>query len=206
AASIGSLEAIAPSFVAAIEARIAASRASESYEVFKALCGRERIYVGLKKGETFRSMGAASGAEGTGAPGALGETGFDGLMSDCSEAPEESASEAYLIWLIAPSPTGGACAVEFAGGASESAATFVYRFDGSFEFFVGQLNRALEAIDFRREVIRLNEEELLKPANLSYLMAIQRNAALQFVRKSFSERLIHRSLEGWKESLRKAFA
>ena len=216
AASLGQLGQIAPSFVAAVEARIAASRARDTYEEFKALAGRDNIYVGFKKGQTFEGRGgsgddgaAASGGDGSGAASMLqglgGLAGSAASVSDAASPTGENAQDAYLIWLIAPSPKGSVCAVEFAGGAADTAATFVYRFNGSFEHFASQLNHALEAIDFRREVIRMDDSDLTNPANATYLMAVQRNAALQFVRTSLAGRIIHSSLETWKQQLEASF-
>ena len=108
----------------------------------------------------------------------------------------------YLLWLIAPSPDGQFAAVEFA---EADAATFVYRTDGDFNAFAGQLNRALEAIDFRREVIRLSDDELRRPVNADYYMAAKRTAALQFVRANFKGRVIHSGVEAWTRKLTDLF-
>jgi hypothetical protein len=50
-------------------------------------------------------------------------------------------------------------------------------------------------------VIRLSAEELQKPENDSYLMAVKRTAALQFVRSHFVGRVIHSNTEAWKRRL-----
>jgi hypothetical protein len=72
---------------------------------------------------------------------------------------------------------------------------------GDFEAFARQLNRALEAIAWGREVIRLTDDELRKPENADYYMAAKRTAALQFVRANFAGRVIHSSPEAWKKKL-----
>jgi hypothetical protein len=100
--------------------------------------------------------------------------------------------------MIAPSPDGQYAAVEFAEADS---ATFVYRTGGNFTAFARQINRALEAIDWRREVIRLTDAELRKPENADCYMAAKRTAALQFVRANFAGRVIHSSPEAWKRKL-----
>jgi len=111
---------------------------------------------------------------------------------------EKVSTDPYLLWLIAPSPDGKYAAVEFAQADS---ATFVYRTDGDFDSFARQLNRALEAICFKREVIRLSDDELKKPENADYFMATKRTASLQFVRANYAGRVIHASLEPWKRTL-----
>ena len=111
---------------------------------------------------------------------------------------EDVPPDPYLLWLIAPSPDNQYAAVEFAEADS---ATFIYRTGGDFNDFAWQLARALEAISFRREVIRLSDEELRKPENADYYMAVKRTAALRFIRANFAARIIHSSAESWKRKL-----
>ena len=115
-----------------------------------------------------------------------------------SEDQDEEPTDPYLLWLIAPSPDGRYAAVEFA---EADAATFVYRTGGDFISFAHQLSRALEAIDFKREVIRLSDKELRDPDNADYYMASKRTAALRFIRSNFVGRVIHSSAEAWKNKL-----
>ena len=173
AASIGQLSGIASSFVTALENKLSVTRAAESYEVFKEACDPARIYIGFRKNEA-----SSAGAE--------------------SQAEAEVEADQYVLWLIAPSPDGQFAAVEFA---EADTATFVYRTGGDFDGFAKQINRALEAIDFKREVIRLSDDELRKPENADYYMAAKRTAALQFIRSNFVGRVIHSSPETWKRKL-----
>jgi hypothetical protein len=128
--------------------------------------------------------------------GALG--GIPGGSGAEAENEDGLLPDSYLLWLIAPSPDGQFAAVEFC---EANSATFVYRTGGNFPVFAGQLNRALEAIRFRREVIRLTDAELQKPENADYYMAAKRTAALQFIRSRFTGRIIHSSTESWKRKL-----
>jgi hypothetical protein len=173
AAQLGRLAALSPSFAAALERKIAETRAAEYYKAFKALCDPAQIYVGFVKNEVTEGIAA------------------DGEIN----APPPNP---YLFWLIAPSPDGQFAAVEFS---EADTATFVYKTGGDFEAFTRQLNRALEAIAFKREVIRLSDEELRKPENADYYMAAKRTAALQFVRANFAGRVIHSNPEAWKKKL-----
>lgn len=168
AAPMGRLYAAAPSFVAAIEAKIGGSRAAESYRIFGELCDPAQIHIGFWK-NTAR---------------------------DAAAGPDP-----YTLWMIAPAPNGAACAVEFAGGDGDAAATFIYHFNGGFEAFAGQLNRALEAIAFKREIIRLSDVELLRPENSDYRMAVQRNRSVRFVQTCFAGRVIHSSPAQWKNGI-----
>ena len=126
---------------------------------------------------------------------------YIGFKKNAISSEAEEDQDPYTLWFIVPSPDGKSCAVEFAGEVGTSAATFIYRFDTDFDSFARKLNIALEAIDFKREVIRLSDEELMRPENADYLMAFQRNRSLQFVRSCFVGRVIHRSVDSWKNSI-----
>lgn len=196
AASFGAIAGVAPSFAAALESKIAATRAAESHTVFKELCHPANIWVGFRKNENYNiNMEQSDDAE------------ADPEQSDdAAIAPEQSddvPTDPYLLWLIAPSPDGLYAAVEFA---EANSATFVYRTGGDFNVFARQINRALEAINFKREVIRLSDEELQKPENSDYYMAAKRNAALQFVRSNFAGRIIHSGADNWKRKLLEAWS
>jgi len=185
AAPAGQLAGIAPSFAAALERKIADTRAAESYTAFKELCDPAQIWVGLRKNEAAKDAGGIIPVSLTGDDSGNGQ-------------PEITPPDSYLLWLAAPSPDGQYAAVEFAEADS---ATFVYRTGGDFAVFARQINRALEAINFRREVIRLSDEQLRKPDNSDYYMAAKRTAALQFVRSKFAGRVIHSGAENWKRRL-----
>ena len=192
AAPVAVLAGTAPSFVTALENKLSATRAAESYAVFKDLSGAAGIWLGIRKNENLPSdpnetpddpppSPDPDGAEETGAPDAA-ETGTD----------------EYLLWLIASSPDGARAAVEFA---EPDSATFIYNTGGDFARFAKQLSRALEAINFKREVIRLSDEELRKLEYSDYYMAAKRTPALQTIRSSFVTRIIHSTPESWKKRL-----
>jgi len=181
AAPLGQLEAIAPSFAAAVEGKIRESRAAGSYEIFRELCDPAQICVGLKK-QFARGSGGAEG----------------GGVSDAAE--NGGPTEELMLWMIAPGKNGRTAAVEFG---EADAATFLYSFACGWEAFRQSLNRALEAIAFRREGIRLRDEELLLPQYDTYKMAARRNAALQFVRGCFAGRVIHATPESWRREVEK---
>lgn len=164
AAPLGRLQAIAPSFADAMEARIAQSRAAEEYLAFREMGDPSQICVGIKSG----------------------------LAGEKSES---------IPWMIAPGQKGGVAAVELALSEETAAATFLYEFPGSFEGFWPKLNQAMEAISFRREAIRLSEADLQRPAYAEQAIAVKRNAALQFIRRCYSGRVIHASPAQWRQEL-----
>ena len=173
AVSMEQLLNIAPSFANAIETKLANTSAAESYRIFKELGDFRQIWVGFRQNEN--------------------------IFNNVNVAQEEALPpDPYLFWLIVPSPNRQYAAVEFA---EANTATFVYRTDGDFNGFARQLNRALEAINFKREVIRFSDEELRKAENADYYMAAKRTVALQFVRAKFVGRVIHTNIEVWKRKL-----
>lgn len=172
AAPSGSLTSIAPSFAEALERKIQASRSAEEYKIFKSICDPAKIWIGFHA--------------------------FDGKGASDSE---EDLQDEGVLWLIVPGQTGDTAAVEFVVAEDESAATFIYRFEGDFDDFARRFNRALEAISFKREVIRLSEDALQSSKYADYAMAVRRSAALRFVRSSFVDRVIHASVESWKKGI-----
>jgi len=206
AASFGQLAGIAPSFAMALEKKVMGTRAADGYAAFKEVCEPEKILIGFRKNDAYEGEG-----EGPSAPvgmdigalagmdiGALAGGSGAGSVPEGGGEEEDKGPDQYLLWLIAPSPDGQFAAVEFA---EANAATFVYKTGGDFDGFARQLSRALEAIDFRREVIRLSDEELLKPGYEKYFMASKRTAALGLIRANFAGRVIHSSPETWKRKL-----
>ena len=195
AAPMGLIRGMAPSFASALEAKIAESRAAETYKIFQEISDPDAVCVGFKRGSF------ASGIEGIGKIGEVLSSLQGAESAENADTNDATQNSGYMLWIAAPSPAGNSCAVEFAGAENESAATFVYRFEGSWDAFRLKLGMALEAIDWKREVIRLTAEELGKSENDLYRMAEDRNESLRFVRSSFVGRAIHRSMESWKSQV-----
>ncbi|NLV17681.1 MAG: hypothetical protein GXY50_10835 [Syntrophomonadaceae bacterium] len=106
-----------------------------------------------------------------------------------------------VLWIIAPGKKPGVAAVELATGVETAAATFMYRFLESWGVFYPALNRAMEAVNFKREIIRLTDDELKMPEYADYAMAVKRTRALRFLRDRFAGRVIHASEESWKREI-----
>ncbi len=253
AAPVDILQSIAPGFVAALESRIASSRATHSYEFFKSLDTREAVCIGFKKKEgggasTAAVEGSAEpgtkqpgirqatveqeaaeqedarqegvrqegvspggvspevvtqevGTQATAAQATAAQKGFSETQNTSSREPTALHDEPYTIWMIAPAPRKKVCAVEFAGETEEAAATFVYQYEQSWEEFVLELNMALDAIDFKRQIITMSEEDLAKPENIDARMAVERNKNLQRVRNSCIGRVIHSNQSAWQKKI-----
>lgn len=166
AASCYVLDGISQSYVEALEASIAGSRAASSYGYFKEICSSRELYAGIKSGLSRSEDGQA-------------------------------------VWVAAVKDGGrqGAAAVELALGEESSAATYLYRFRGDKDSFFKRLNHAMEAISFHREVVSMPYEELVRPENDLYAMAVKRTGALRFLRSCFTGRAIHRTEESWKRAV-----
>ena len=81
----------------------------------------------------------------------------------------------------------GCCAVELFTG--ENAATYLYRYEGSADDFLFNLEEVMEAVGTHREIINLSPEELEK--NPLYRMSVARTPAVRFLRRKAAGRLIH---------------
>lgn len=66
---------------------------------------------------------------------------------------------------------------------------------------VKEINRAMLAVNFRREPIYLPEERLNNSNNLRYKTAFQRLASLQLLRELFIGRVIHSNPDQWRKDV-----
>ncbi|MCL2712958.1 MAG: hypothetical protein FWD37_06800, partial [Methanomassiliicoccaceae archaeon] len=167
AAPLGDIASAASSFKAAADEKLTKGRAGDSYNVFKELCTPDKVWVGFRKSENEKTSAAAAPMN---------------TPDGATDTPENEKQD-NLCWMIAPSPDERSMTVEFA---EADTATFVYRTDGNISRSAAMLNRSLEAIKFKREVIRLTDEELLLPENADYRMAAKFTSSLRFIRSNFA--------------------
>ncbi|MCL2818779.1 MAG: hypothetical protein FWD41_03545 [Actinomycetia bacterium] len=210
AASRKALLEVAPSFVEVAEAAIGKSRSGEYYEQLKTLSDPADMHLG------FIWTGDASDKEEGGAvPGLEGlpidlpnitQMLTDVVPAEMGQEQDTDSGSPYLFYAVAPSSDRSKCAVEFAVPENESAATFVYRCDGGADSFIPRINRAMEAVDYARDVISMDEEKLKLPENRRYAMAVKRSSALAQVREGFLGRVIHSSPDTWKRNMEGYFA
>jgi len=202
--------------VAVAEDTIAKSRSGEYYEVLKAATAPGRLYLGflpsasmLRQDAQTAEAGGSSPIDGTGIAGLLGSM-TEAKTSTVTEGEEQTtsgqAAPTTLFYVVALSADQATAAVEFAVPVTESAATFLYRVDGDPDAFVNRLNRAMEAVDYKRDVISMPDDQLRLPENRRYAMAVRRSPALARIREAFVERLIHNSVDAWKKNLEKYFS
>jgi hypothetical protein len=117
-------------------------------------------------------------------------------------------NEQEAIWVAAIKSAGnvGTAAVELALSEESAAATYLYRFNGDKEGFFKRLNHAMEAISFHREVISMSPQDISRPENDLYAMAVKRTGSLRFLRERFYQRAIHRTQESWRRAIDDAFS
>lgn len=193
AAPVETLRSTLLSFLAAIEAKIQESRIAETYSLLGGLGDASRLQIGMKPVPV---------KEDTLSPPAVGLSPAEGMEAGGAEPAErEQKPPPPILWVIAPGKDLRFAAVELALPDEEAAATYVYRTDGGWDGFLPVLNRALEASDFRREVISRSDEELNEARHENDRMLLERTPALRLLRERFAGRVIHASAESWKKGI-----
>lgn len=178
--------------------KIQNSRMQETWDNLLELCDGEKVCVGVwelpeeeverLKAQLLEKM-SGQGEEG-------------GEAANIELTPEQEDALRWMIWAAVPSKDGKTVVVEYAFP-NEAAATYVYHVSDGWENFLPVLNRAMEAADFDREVILMPEEKLYDGTHPLEQMLVQRTSAIVQLRQQLAGRVIHRSLSGWKDGLKK---
>ncbi len=182
-----------PSLAKVLDQMLLASPIAEYYAALKEVGDEGKLAIGYKE---FRgALEAKTGED-------LPEEG--GVVAE-EEKPlpeEESEPDAlpWALWAVIPSKDHKKAIVEFAFP-KEKAATYLFNTEGSYESFLMTLNRAFEASGFQREMLFLTDEQLGQAAHVNGRMLLERTPSLQALRRLFSGRVIHRSLDSWKKNL-----
>jgi hypothetical protein len=148
-----------------------------------------------------------------------------GMKRPLQTAADEEGAQDY-VFLLAPifsmdkSKGGNAVAFEASSGEEEGRATYFFRIWGRNQYpkgsmetmekeageFVSSVATGLNAINYRREPIYLDEEKLLAPEHARYRWAVMRIPELRLLRERFVGRVIHSSPEQWKEDVKALLA
>ena len=177
----------------AVLERIKGGKMAASWSVLTEFCDEEKIAVGLQRlsdeelEKLKEDMAAKAEAEG---------------VEFTELTPEQEEALRWTVWTAVPSKDEKIAVVELAAP-NEAAATYVYRIETGWPAFLTDLNRAMEATGFNREVITLTEMQLQEGEHKKDRMLIQRTPALNDIRKAYAGKVIHRSQESWKEGIRK---
>ncbi|MEW6031649.1 MAG: hypothetical protein AB1645_02015 [Bacillota bacterium] len=189
ATSRARLEAVAPNLWAHLLEVIFVDETGQPSPVrrraFEWLASRTRpelTYLGL------REVDAAEGS----ADGGGGEEG------------DEGARHRPLYWFLVALPEHNALASEVTNESGH--ATYFFRIvdegrptPDQVERRVRELSRALQALNFRREVILASDEEMASERFLRYRVALRKLPYLREVRRLFAGRAIHRTEAGWEK-------
>ncbi|MDP4092606.1 MAG: hypothetical protein Q8920_04525 [Bacillota bacterium] len=108
------------------------------------------------------------------------------------------------IWLFVPVLRGSKNYIVMEASSSGSGGRATYIFDASgeeTEKIMDELNFCLYMINFRREPIYLTEEQLQKPENEHYRLAIERISGLKKLREKYLTRVFHKSAEQWQRDI-----
>lgn len=113
---------------------------------------------------------------------------------------EQEDSLRWIIWLSTLAKGVNNVVVEFCF-LDQDAATYIFNFDGSYEAFLMQLNRGLEAVQLGREVFSLGNQQLQSAEYAETRVLIDRTPAIQLLRRQYVGRVIHRSLANWQKNI-----
>lgn len=174
-----------PALAAAMEAKAKNSKMGKTYSMLRELCDGNRLCLGIREvPEERRELLKENLLE------QLSKNGEAELTSEQEDALR------WIVWAAAPSRDGSTVIVEFSFP-DEDAATYLFRIRQDWDSFLPLLNRAMEAVQLRREVISLSEEELAFRHDIRIM--IERTPAIKKLRGLFLGRVIHRSAESWKK-------
>jgi len=185
AARRSDIESLSPELWKRLEMKLEAAGLKEEYGFLKSLSQQDKICIGFKRG----------------------------LLGDLT---------GDYIWFLIPiystnlQEPGNAVAMEAASEDGSGKATYFFRIVSRKDYpalkniqdmhkevdnFIKVINRCMLAINFRREPIYLSDERLADPQYTRYKFAIQKLQALQTLRRLFLGRIIHSSLEQWKQDV-----
>lgn len=187
AASLKELMQSAPELAKALQAEIKRSRIAKTFPWLKALSVDDSLAIGAKPAP-LKEEGEELPAE---------------EVSDESAETETKEEPTPILWVAAPDKEKRIVAVELALADNESAATYLYRISGEWKDFSMQIDRALEATSFERELITISEEKLCLPEKAQVRILIRRTPSLQLLRKCFMGKAIHSSQERWIKDIKK---
>ena len=185
AARRGDIESVSPELWVALEKKLETTGIKEEFDFLVSMAQKEKLCIGIKRG----LMG--------------------GLTGD-------------YIWFLIPiystnhQEPGNAVAMEAISEEGGGKATYFFRLVSRNTYqnfkiidelhrvaddFITKMNRCMLTINFRREPIYLPEEKLAEPGYQKYRFAIQKIPSLQTLRELFVGRVIHSSLEQWKQDV-----
>jgi hypothetical protein len=177
---------------------------AETYRFLAAMASTPDVAIGLKQIRRSEDEAQAEGEEEEAGPADKQKEMSEQPATPTGEsAAEESEKSPLVTWFFCPIPAGSSAqsnliAQEITSEAGH--ATYFFRVvpGADWKEALGQLNRAMLALDFRRQPIFRSEDELGRDP---FAFAMRHLPHLRALRASFAGRAIHTSPEGWKASV-----
>ena len=185
AARRSDIESLSPELWKRLEMQLEVAGLNEEYGFLKSLSQQDRICIGFKRG-------------------LLGDLTGDYIWFLIPIYSTNSRDPGNAVAMEAASEDGGGKATYFFRIVSRKdypALKNIQDMHKEVDNFIKGINRCMLATNFRREPIYLSDEKLADPQYTRYRFAIQKLPALQTLRRLFIGRVIHSSLEQWKQDV-----
>jgi hypothetical protein len=185
AARRSDIESLSPELWKRLEMQLEIAGLNEEYGYLKSLSQQDRICIGFKRG-------------------LLGDLTGDYIWFLIPIYSTNSRDPGNAVAMEAASEDGGGKATYFFRIVSRKdypALKNIQDMHKEVDNFIKGINRCMLATNFRREPIYLPDEKLADPQYTRYRFAIQKLPALQILRRLFIGRVIHSSLEQWKQDV-----
>lgn len=185
AARRSDIESLSPELWKRLEMQLEVAGLNEEYGFLKSLSQQDRICIGFKRG-------------------LLGDLTGDYIWFLIPIYSASSQDPGNAVAMEAASEDGGGKATYFFRIVSRKdypAIKSIQDMHKEVDNFIKGINRCMLDTNFRREPIYLSDEKLADPQYTRYRFAIQKLPALQTLRRLFIGRVIHSSLEQWKQDV-----
>jgi len=185
AARRSDIESLSPELWKRLEMQLEVAGLNEEYGFLKYLSQQDKICIGFKRG-------------------LLGDLTGDYIWFLIPIYSASSHEPGNAVAMEAASEDGGGKATYFFRIVSRKdypAIKSIQDMHKEVDNFIKGVNRCMLATNFRREPIYLSDEKLADPRYTRYNFAIQKLPALQTLRRLFIGRVIHSSLEQWKQDV-----
>jgi len=133
------------------------------------------------------------------------ENTYIGIRESFTSSEEELKP---IFWFLVAFPKENAIASEVTN--EEGHATYFFRIkeDGKpspddVKRKVKEINRSMQALNFRRDVIRASDDEIKSDKFSRYRVALRKLPYLNRIRQDFIDRAIHTSEESWRKEVQK---
>jgi hypothetical protein len=226
AAKRSDIESVSPGLWKDLEKKLALAGMKQEYDFLSSLAQQTKLCIGLKRGllgdltgeylwflipiygtnpkDPGNAIALEAGSEGEGTAGGDEATeGAEATRGEEATQEGEGVKEEGAPEEAEAGGTGGRATYFFRIVSRQDYPNFkkIEDLHRATDDFISKANRALVAINFRREPIYLPDERLEEPRYQKYLFSIEKLPALQMLRSHFIGRVIHSSPDQWKNDV-----